>query len=209
MIELTGHTGLVVALAYSPDGRTLASASADGTARLWDVATGRLLTKLQSPYERATCVAFAPDGVTLGVGYAGARGFMQLWDVNARRLIESWAPHGERTSSIVFHPSGRILATAGDRPEWQLREFDPRSGSGGLEVHGEGRKVRLAKAVDFARDGDRFAVLFARPALVEVHVFREPGNPRSVRGLESFQWSESWGHSTPVRHGICASGGAL
>ena len=43
MIELTGHHGLVVALAYSPDGRMLASASADGTARLWDLNEGKLI----------------------------------------------------------------------------------------------------------------------------------------------------------------------
>ena len=49
VIELSGHSGLVVALAYSPDGRTLASASADGTARLWDLNTGKLTAMLQSP----------------------------------------------------------------------------------------------------------------------------------------------------------------
>ena len=82
VIELTGHTGLVVALAYSPDGRTLASASADGTARLWDLATGKLTATLQSLEARAYCVAFAPDGKTLAVGYGGLRGLVQLWDVS-------------------------------------------------------------------------------------------------------------------------------
>ena len=80
MIELTGHRGLVVALAYSPDGRTLASASADGTARLWDLATGKLTATLQSPAARAYCVAFSPDGKTLAVGYGGPAAWCRLWD---------------------------------------------------------------------------------------------------------------------------------
>src|SRR5207244_785269 len=93
MIELTGHKGLVVALAYSPDGRTLASASADGTARLWDLATGRLVATLQSPADRAHCVAFAPDGKSLAVGYGGPHGFVQVWDLNPLRRRDSWARH--------------------------------------------------------------------------------------------------------------------
>src|SRR5207302_4616644 len=52
-----------------------------------------------------------------------------------------------------------------------------------------------AKAVAFTEDGNRFAVLFARPAVADVHVVREPGNWLSWRRLNSFQWSESWGHS--------------
>lgn len=196
MIELTGHTGLVLALAYSPDGRTLASASDDGTARLWDVATGRQVTKLQSPEERAICVAFAPDGKTLAVGYAGLRGFMQLWDIPGERLIESWAPHGKRTNSIAFHPNGRVLATAGDKPEWQLREFDPRTVSRELHcVGGTDWKTRLAKAVAFTKDGTRLGVLFARPAYAEVHLVRAPENQQSSRPTNSFQWSQSWGHA--------------
>jgi WD40 repeat protein len=195
MIELTGHTGLVVALAYSPDGRILASASADGTARLWDVASGRLRTKLQSPEERATCVAFSPDGKTLAVGYGGLRGYMQVWDIPGERLIEGWAPHGVRTNSVTFHPSGRILATAGDSPEWRLRELVARVGSRALDIRNPGRKSRLAKSAAFTHDGGLFAALYARPALVEVFGQRQPGNWRSLRRINSFQWSESWGHA--------------
>lgn len=46
---LTGHTGIVFAVAYAPDGRTLATGSDDDTARIWDVATGKTLKTLGSP----------------------------------------------------------------------------------------------------------------------------------------------------------------
>src|SRR6266566_4414586 len=109
MIELTGHKGPVVALAYSPDGRTLASASADGTARLWDLTTGTLTATLQSPAARAYCVAFSPDGKSLAVGFGGPRGLVQLWDLDPLRRRESWAAHDYNTRGLVFSPDSRHL----------------------------------------------------------------------------------------------------
>jgi len=65
---LQGHTGDVHSVAWSPDGKTLASGSNDKTVKLWKAATGKLLASLQGPTGDVHSVAWSPDGKTLASG---------------------------------------------------------------------------------------------------------------------------------------------
>jgi WD40 repeat protein len=73
---LKGHTEVVRSVAYSPDGKTLASLS-PGAVKLWDVQTGKERAAL--PTKSAICVAFSPDGRTLASG--SGDGTIRLWDL--------------------------------------------------------------------------------------------------------------------------------
>ncbi|MEV5595118.1 hypothetical protein [Streptomyces sp. NPDC052496] len=107
--QFTGHTGIVTAVAHSPDGRTLATGSVDRTVKLWDVATGRMLATFIGHVGPVFALAFSPDGRVLAS--AGDDGSVRLWDVaQLHRLGVLDGPSG-RVLSLSFSRDGRTLAS--------------------------------------------------------------------------------------------------
>jgi WD40 repeat protein len=104
-----GRAGWIFSVAFSPDGRTLASASDDDTVRLWDVRTHKQLAKQLTG--TVFSVAFSPDGRTLAS--ASDAKTVRLWDVRTpRRLGQPLTGHGDLVYSVAFSPDGRMLASA-------------------------------------------------------------------------------------------------
>src|SRR5712691_9228553 len=84
LVMQTGHPGFVTSVAFSPDGKTIASGSVDGTVKLWDVSTGTGLRTLKgNPF--ISSVAFSPDGEILASGGDG----IKLWNVRSGKELRT------------------------------------------------------------------------------------------------------------------------
>jgi WD40 repeat protein/tRNA A-37 threonylcarbamoyl transferase component Bud32 len=142
------------AVAYSPDGQTLATGGGfpviGGEVRLWDAATGAPRRQLGTHRGKVTAVAYAPDGATLAS--AGDDGTVKLWDVATGAERRAIPAHAKAVRCVAFAPDGHTLASCGEDGAvsvWYTQTGEKRFGLSGHE--------RAVMAVAFSPDGRTLA----------------------------------------------------
>ena len=109
---LQGHTDIVWRIAWSPNGKILASPSSDRTIRVWDAKSGEVLHTLERHGKEVTCVAFDREGHLLASGSQDKT--IKIWEVSTGRLLRTLKGHTESIFGVVFGPQAQIASCGMD-----------------------------------------------------------------------------------------------
>jgi WD40 repeat protein len=149
LLTLKGHASAVDCVAFSKDGKRLASASSDQTAKIWDASTGREILTIKCNAGTVASVAFSPDGKRLATGTDE----LKIWDAKSGHQLSPFRGHTGPIYSVTFSPDGKELATtSGDKT---VKVWDVETGKPILSIKQEDASFMFPLA--FSPDGKHLA----------------------------------------------------
>ena len=145
LLRLRGHAQAITVVAFSPDGRTLATADLGGEIRLWALPTGEMLRLIPAPKGGVFALAWPPSGRSLVAGCGDHR--VRFWDPATGAAIRQLDGHQDAVAAVAFSPDGRTLASGGY--DGTVRFWDAVSGRALHRIRvGEGRVTAVAFSPD-------------------------------------------------------------
>ncbi|KAF7919155.1 uncharacterized protein EAE98_009475 [Botrytis deweyae] len=140
---LTGYSDSIIAIAFSPDCKQIASGSDDKTIKLWDAITGNLRKIFIGHSHWVTAIAFSPDGKRIASG--SFHGIIKLWDAITGDLEKVITGHSHCVTAIAFSPDGKQIVSGSDDKTiklWNIAKFLKVSRMFGSRV---GRRIDFCK----------------------------------------------------------------
>ena len=137
---------------FSPDGKTIATASSDVTIKFWDAATGKEQATLEAHGDAVTAVAYSPDGTVFAT--ASFDGTAKVWDANTRKLLQTLRGHKGAVMTVAVDPDGKHIATGGI--DGTVRIWDAETGK---ESRWMSAHKSWVNAVTYSPDGHRLATV--------------------------------------------------
>ncbi len=202
------HSGPVNGVAYSPDGKRVATASSDKTAKVWDAANGHLLLTLSGHSAAINGIAFSPDSKQIAT--ASDDGTARLWDAGSGQELKTFQGNSGPMSCVSFSPDGKRLATA--HTDKTAKVWDAGSGREVLTLRGHSGGVtgvvydpsggRLATAsqdgsakIWDAHDGHLLATLRGHSDALNAVAFSQDGKMLATASSDSTTrlWDSSRG----------------
>jgi len=154
LVVQTGHAEVISSMSFSPDGKSLASGSLDGTIKLWEVSSGLLLRTLDeraqssgaSGLQIRTFLAFSPDGKLLASG--GRDRTIKLWDAATGKVVRQIAGLAADITAFAFSPDGKTLVSGGQ--DKLVKLWDAATGQEIATLRGHSAAIFT---IAFAQDG--------------------------------------------------------
>ncbi|MEI2578304.1 nSTAND1 domain-containing NTPase [Scytonema sp. PRP1] len=150
LLTFFGHKGSVSSVAFSPNGKMIASASADKTVRLWDIEGNAIGQPFRGHKHLVTSVAFSPDREMIVSGSHDKT--LQLWDIEGNPIGQPFQGHKDIVRSVTFSPNGKMIASAS--ADKTVRLWDIEGNTIGQPFRGHGG---LVSSVAFGPDGQMIA----------------------------------------------------
>ena len=113
------HRRAVRAIAFAPDGRTLATGGVEGMARLWNLATQREIVTLKGHLTSVFSLDISPDGRRLATGSGGAES-VKLWDTHTHQELITLAGEGSMILALAFSPDGNKIISSNNELRLQI-----------------------------------------------------------------------------------------
>jgi hypothetical protein len=187
-VVINAHKDIILCLAFSPDGNTLATCGYDRLIKLWDVATGKERRTLKDHSDSVYSVSFSPDGKLLASG--GADRAVKVWDVATGTRLYTLGEATDWVYAVAWHPDGKHLTAGG--VDKSIRVWEA-SAAGGKVVQSvfahAGAVTRLVYSADgstlYSLSEDRTAKAWSTAKMQERTVYpKQPDTPLAlaVRG---------------------------
>ena len=179
--SFSGHQDAVRGVSFSPDGKTIASASADKTIKLWNVADGKELRTLSGHQSEVYSTSFSPDGKT--IASASADKTIKLWNVVDGKELRTLSGHQQGVTSVSFSPDGQTIASASEDSTVKLWNVTDGKELRTLSGHQQG-----VTSVSFSPDGQTIASA-SRDITVKLWNVADGKELRTLSGNQVESWN--------------------
>lgn len=139
-LSLDGHSGMVMGVAFSSDGKYLVSGGRDKTLKIWNALTGKELRTLIGHEDAVTSAAFSPDGTRIVSGSYDST--IKVWNAITGKVILTIPAHVRAINSVAYSPNGQEILSASD--DETIKVWDVDSGKELLNLQGHTKSVNCA-----------------------------------------------------------------